>query len=103
MEFDNIKVIDDNNEAIIKGFCKNTKLSNGQTAMIIFKVVSNTSKKLEYSIIFAIANKKKYIIKWLNEESDVLDSNKTGHCGVEGLIWAKKQMLYFEDFIKERQ
>lgn len=99
-EFDKIRIFAE--DEIIHGFYKSKKLSNGQTAMIVFEEQIRTTKKIEYSIIFAISNKKKNIIKWLEGKDDCLSDKSTGKCGIEGLIWAKQQIIDFEKFINER-
>jgi hypothetical protein len=83
------------------GYYNTKKLSNGQTATILF-FKDNLKRDIEYSVAFVIANKKKHIKQWLLEEKDVLSDKETGNCGLEGLIWAKKQLFEFEEFIKER-
>jgi len=42
-------------------------------------------------------------MQWILGEKDVLSDKETGKCGLEGLIWAKKQLIEFEEFIKENK
>lgn len=84
------------------GYFKTYKLKNNQTASIFF-IREIYSKCTEYHIVFAISNKKKYIKQWLLDKKDVLSDKITGTCGLEGLIWAKNEIISFENFIKERE
>lgn len=84
------------------GYYNTKKLSNGQTAAIFF-FKEKLKRCTEYSIAFAIANKKKHITQWVLGERDILSDKETGNCGLEGLIWAKKQLVEFEKFIKENK
>jgi len=78
------------------GYFKTHKLKNGQTIIICFHKIE-FSKCNEYSIFLAIANKKKHIRQFLSEERDVLIGKETGRCGLEGLLWAKNQIIKFEE------
>lgn len=92
-EFDRIKFDGDNRS---HGYFKIDKLSNGQTiAIYLFKYSKSDSN--DYSVFVAIANKKKHIKQLINEQRDILTDKETGRCGLEGLFWAKKQLLEFEE------
>ena len=79
-------------------YYKRTKLSNNQTAWIFF-AKSESHKIDEYHVMFAIAKKKRDIYNWLFGESNNISLKQTGMCGIEGMIWAKNQMLLFEEWI----
>lgn len=67
-------------------------LSSGQTCMIAF-VKFEYDRRIDYYVCFAIANKKKQLREWFHEEgSGNLDTETTGKCGMEGLIWAFQQV-----------
>jgi len=80
------------------GYYKTHKLTNGQTIIICFNKFE-LSKSNEYSIYLAIANKKKHLRQLILGEKDILTDHETGKCGLEGLLWAKKQIVEFEKFI----
>lgn len=74
-----------------------TKLSSGQTAVIVFYKFADDFTT-EYHTCFGIANKKKVLRQWINEEGyGDLEDTVTGKCGFEGLIWAYKKV---EEFIE---
>jgi len=83
------------------GYYNTHKMTNGQTASIFF-LEDDLKRGLEYSVVFAISAKKKYIKEWLMGKRDILTNESTGKCGVEGLLWAKRQLIEFEEFIKKR-
>jgi len=91
-EFEKLKYEGDKH---VYGFYKMHKLKNNQTIIICFSKFE-FSKCNEYSIFLAIANKKKHIRQFLLEEKDVLMGKETGKCGLEGLLWAKNQIVEFE-------
>ena len=77
-----------------------TKLSNGQSAVIVFD--KNWRHEIgsgsDCSVAFAIANKKKVLRQWLDSDGyGNLDMTVTGNCGVEGLMWAFKMVQKFID------
>lgn len=76
-------------------------LSNGQCA--IFGLVRwSYDKTVDYSVIFAIADKFKAIKKWmLCRGYGNLDTIKTGKCGLEGVIWAKENVIEFTKEVRE--
>ena len=82
------------------GYFKTTKLSNNQTISIFF-LKEELKRGLEYHVVLAISNKKKYIKQWIFGERDILSDRQTGKCGLEGLLWAKKQIIEFEKFLLE--
>lgn len=68
------------------------QLSNGQTAAIMF-VAWDYDDRTDFYVAFAIADKKKQIKRWFNEEGNGdLDCATTGKCGVEGLVWAFQEI-----------
>jgi hypothetical protein len=83
------------------GYFKKHKLSNNQTIAIFF-LEENKMGNREFHVLLAIANKRKYIKQWLMGERDVFGDKTTGTCGLEGLLWAKRQLIDFEEFIKTR-
>lgn len=82
-----------------KWYIEYGKLSNGQTAMIVFDRYERGCTTY-YWVIFGIANKKKVLKRWLYEQegSGNLGMECTGNCGAEGLIWAYHKI---EEFINE--
>lgn len=95
-EFERLKL-----EGYSYGYYNTYKMTNGQTASIFF-LEYDLKRGVEYSVVFAISTKKKHIREWLIGERDILTNENTGKCGVEGLLWAKKQITSFEEFIKKR-
>lgn len=83
------------------GYSSTTKLSNNQTATMIFYRHKFTRGSMFY-VAFAIANKRKQIKQWLDGSSNLYNQS-TGKCGLEGLLWAKSQLLEFEEFIRDRK
>jgi hypothetical protein len=83
------------------GYFKKHKLSNNQTIAIFFMKEIEMGIT-EFHVLLAIANKRKYIKQWLMGERDVFGEKTTGTCGLEGLLWAKRQLIAFENFIKTR-
>lgn len=81
------------------GYFKKHKLSNNQTISIFF-IKEELKRGTDYFVVLAIANKKRDIKQWILGQRDVLSDKETGKCGVEGLLWAKKQIIDFEGFIK---
>lgn len=79
-------------------YYKYGKLSNGQSCLIVFsKHKDDLDKYMAYTVSFGIANKKKHLNNWLNQESGFsIDSRQTGTAGFEGLIWAYKMIKQFE-------
>lgn len=74
-------------------YFKRTKLSNGQLAEILFEETYRVNKFIDYNVVFVIGSKRK------NLNCSKMDSCSTGKVGLEGLIWAKKQIIEFEKFI----
>ena len=86
-----------------KGYLVKDQLSNKQQIFCFFEEeIDFFSNTYEYCVFLGIANKKKDLIKYINGKSN-LDDYITGKCGVEGLLWAKKNILNFEKFIKEHK
>lgn len=83
------------------GFYNTYKMTNGQTASIFF-LEHDLKRGVEYSVVFVISTKKKHIKEWLMGERDILTNENTGKCGIEGLLWAKKQLTAFEEFVQRR-
>lgn len=98
-EFEKLKFEGDNHSY---GYFKTHKLQNNQTVFICFSRFE-FSKCNEYTIFLAIANKKKHIRQFVLGEKDILSDKETGRCGLEGLLWAKKQIIEFEksDYCKD--
>lgn len=91
--FEKIK-FDDDKETY--GYYKNHKLSNGQTIGIyFFEWILNNNN--EYKVLLLIANKKRHIKQFIHNQRDILTNKETGKCGLEGLLWAKTQLLQFEN------
>lgn len=88
----------------IKCFYKKHILSNNQICQIIFcEYKWYFNKKIEYYVGFAVADKKKDLNNWFNgNKQSRIDHKTSGNCGLEALIWAKKQLIEFEEFIKEK-
>lgn len=76
-------------------------LSNGQIIYIGFDFIElNRKTETEiFNVVLAIGNKKKNINSWLNYEKNSLTMQSTGRCGLEGLMWAREQLIKFEEFI----
>lgn len=92
-DFDRIKFDGDNYSY---GYYRTEKLSNGQTIAIYLFRYENMRNN-EYSVFVAIANKKKHIKQLILGQRDILSDKETGRCGLEGLFWAKRQLLDFEN------
>jgi len=92
-EFSLIKLDRDNDSY---GYYKTHKLSNNQTIGIYLFRQENISNN-EYYVLVLLANKKKYIKEFINEQRDILSDKETGKCGLEGLLWAKRQLIEFEE------
>lgn len=76
------------------------KLSNGQTAFMGFFECGWEEHQNYFSVCLAIANKKKQIKKWLNEQKGSnITLQSTGKTGLESFFWARKTILEFENFI----
>ena len=77
------------------------KLKNGQTAWIFFALYGDEYTDI-YNVMFAIGNKKKHIRNWMlrldMNQYSVVDK-ETGNCGLEGLLWARKKILEFEEYM----
>jgi len=79
------------------GYYKIHKLKNNQTIGIYFWK-HELSKSNEYVILLAIANKKKHLRQLILGEKDILTDHETGKCGLEGLLWGKRQIVEFEKY-----
>lgn len=97
MSFEKLRI-----DGYFRGYYTTQMLENKQTIAIFF-LLNETSRGEDYSVILAIANKRKHIKQWINQERDVLSDKSTGECGLEGLFWAKKRMLEFEEFISHKE
>ena len=84
-----------------KWYIEYTKLSNGQTAMIVFDRFEK-GRTIYYYVTFGIANKKKFLKRWLMEQEGNGDFSMqcTGKCGTEGLLWAYRKI---EEFMEEHK
>lgn len=79
------------------------KLSNGQYCMIAF-IEYERSRGAEYYVVFAVANKKKNLTGYFDEnKNNNLTLKMTGTCGVEALFWAKRMLLQFERDVLPRR
>ena len=75
-------------------------LSNGQVCQIVFYQTSY-AKYNEYYVGFVVADKKKQLNSWLKGSDYAnLTLKSTGRCGAEALCWARRQLLEFEDYIR---
>jgi hypothetical protein len=83
------------------GYQSRKKLNSGQTVAIFF-VKEERSRSTDYHILLLIANKKRDINDFILEKRDVLTDKITGRCGLEGLFWAKRMLLKFEDMIAQK-
>ena len=88
-------------EDTIYGYYGSEKLSNNQTISIFF-LHEYKLGKIDYAVVLAISNKKKHINEWLTGKRDVLSDQETGKCGIEGLLWAKRKLIEFEEHISWR-
>ena len=86
-------------EGQFHGYFRREKLSNGQVCALYF-LKHNGKHCIEYSVVLAIG-KKKHINALLFGEGESMFDKTTGKCGLEGLLWAKRQLLQFESFLSE--
>lgn len=70
-----------------------TILDSGQSIRIEFNEDANDKECYYYNIYLVISNKKK--------SRDNTYLKQTGKDGVKGLLWAKRKIIEFEEFIKE--
>lgn len=87
------------------GYYKKHKLSNGQVCQIYFLWDYEECSKTIYQISFVVANnfeEIKYGWDTYGESNNLFYKKQTGKCGLEALIWAKKQIIKFENFIKTK-
>jgi len=92
-EFEKLKY---DNDYHTYGYYKTHKLKNNQI-IGIYLWKHKFSKSNEYVILLAIANKKKHLRQLILGEKDILTDHETGKCGLEGLLWGKKQIVKFEE------
>lgn len=78
-------------------YYKRKKLSNGQFVQIEFQEAYQPSNFVDFNINLVIHSKKKKL------NSDIVENQNTGHVGLEGLLWAKHQIVEFEDYIKSKK
>lgn len=97
MEFSRLKI-----DGIFYGYYARGLLSNGQVISIFF-IQNYTSQGIEFSVLLVIANKKRHIREWLLGIKDVLSDRSTGKCGLEGLLWGKKKLKMFEEYLKDNR
>lgn len=74
------------------GYYDIATLPSGQTIRIEFQE-GWSSTKYHYNIYLVISNKRK--------QANYTDLKTTGKDGLKGLLWAKKKIIEFEEFIKE--
>jgi len=72
-------------------------LSNYQYCKIIFAPIEDKNN-ITYDISFFISDYKIDFERLL----DAFKQESTGRCGLEGLIWAKNQIIKFEKTIKDK-
>lgn len=77
-----------------------TKLSNNQTAGIAI-IRNDLCRDYEWCVLFAIANKKKKVSDYFHGICD-LETEITGKCGMEGLIWAYHEIEEFIEILESR-
>lgn len=70
-----------------------SKLSNGQTVKIEFQETISWHQYF-YNIYLVICTKRKHENKTFRKQ--------TGKCGLEGLMWARNQIIEFEKYINEK-
>ena len=73
-------------------FFSKTKLSNGQTVTMTF----SNGPNLQVGLSILSKRKHEYTMGMQN-----IECSTTGKCGLEGLIWAKKCLIGFEEYIKD--
>lgn len=78
------------------------RLSNGQTASIYFRLDRNQRFTDGYYydcwyVAFVVGDHRSLNNRWWAGHSKLYDDKSTGRCGVEGLMWAKKELLAFMD------
>jgi hypothetical protein len=95
---DEFKRLKSDDDTYSYGYYKIHQLSNNQVIGIFF-IKNKLSRNIEYHIALSISNKKKHLFQYIKEEKDVLSGKETGKCGLEGLLWAKKQIIEFENSI----
>lgn len=83
-------------------YCSTHKLSNGQICEIRFYYWEYKNFD-EFYIGFAVANKKKQLAKFFSDDSDArcIDLKSTGTCGLEALLWARQQIVEFEQLVAD--
>lgn len=86
---------------LYKEYYKRHILSNNQICDIRF-CKEEKKKYTDYYVVFCIANKKRQVEAFLNSTKGSVTDLETGKCGLEGLLWCKKQIFLFEDFLKEK-
>lgn len=77
-----------------------TTLSNGQHAAIYFRLDRNVRFDDGYQydcwyVGFMVGNKARQCNDWWNDRKNNNRLVQTGRCGMEGLIWAKQQIVQF--------
>lgn len=77
-------------------YYKRTKLSNGQLAEIQFQETYHRNNFADYNVVFVIGSKRNKL------NCTMMEHTTTGKVGIEGLLWAKKQIIEFEKFIFEK-
>lgn len=79
-------------------------MSNGQVCEVRFYLNDDAADYDEFSVAFAVANKKKYLSAWFERTASgkSIDLKITGTAGMEALIWCKDQILLFENEVQEQ-
>lgn len=96
------KLTDGNSQTI--GYYSSTTLKNKQSATIFFCQYT-VDKGYEYAVAFVVANKRKQVKHWFfgTGGRDVLTGRNTGKGTIESLLWARRQLIEFEEFIRGRK
>lgn len=69
--------------------------------MGIFPWSNDTYKRYFLYLVFAIADKKKYLRGYFTESRGNITLKSTGKCGLEGIMYAKNKILELEEILKD--
>lgn len=56
-----------------------------------------------YNIAFAVASNRKQAMSWLTGKGKFIEDKITGSGDIKPLVWAKKTLLEFEEFIRNKK
>lgn len=76
------------------------KLKSGQVCKVWFLRYDTPYKRVDYTVCFAVANKRKELEKWINQEENKISYKYTGKSGIEPLIWCRKKITEFEELVE---